>query len=69
MKSSEQTAPPDLDLESGLRTTAADSAAQRHRPEPFPTSFQPYFEFLAQFKTDPATLRAKKGPRGEPFKL
>lgn len=44
--------------------------AQRQAREPGPVDFAAYLRFLAQFPdADPAVLRRRRGPRGEPFKL
>jgi hypothetical protein len=53
-----------------IRTTPADVAALRRASEAAARGEADYLAFLARFP--PATteeLRARKGPRGEPFRL
>lgn len=59
-----------LDLERGLPTTPADVEALRRARSLTRLSPEAYLRFLAQFPPpDEAALRARRGPRGEPFKL
>lgn len=60
---------PPLDLEAGLRTTSADTAALRRSRSSGPVDPQDFLDFLAQFETHADLLRARRGPRGEPFTL
>ena len=58
-----------LDLERGLPTTEEDVIALRKLRYPSMTDAE-YMRFLTTLHTpDQETLRAKHGPRGEPFKL
>jgi hypothetical protein len=62
--------PDDLDLEKGLRTTPEDVAIQRriHREQRIsPQAFKAFLESLGPRPYE--ELRARKGPRGEPFTL
>jgi len=65
MKSKEPS--PALDLERGLPTGPKDVAALR-KPAAVMSPAE-YLEFLSQFTVSPAALRARPGPRGEPFTL
>ena len=61
--------PKDLDLARGLPTTESDVAALRAMRYPQMTDAE-YCQFLLSL-TPPTTeaLAAKRGPRGEPFRL
>ena len=61
--------PADFDLDRDHPTTLDDVAAQR-RLAPPTIDFKAYLRFLARFPAPPTgTLRARKGPGGEPFDL
>jgi hypothetical protein len=53
-----------------IRTTAADVAALRRASQAAASSVRDYLEFLARFPpASTESLRARRGPRGEPFRL
>jgi hypothetical protein len=53
-----------------LHATAEDIAAlRRARAAAARMTGEEYLRFLARFTWSPAALRARRGPRGEPFKL
>jgi hypothetical protein len=57
-------------LELAIPATDEDIAAlRRARRESARIRPEDYLKFLSQFTASPAALRARKGPRGEPFKL
>ena len=56
-----------LDLD--LPATVEDVAALRRARASVRMSGEEYLRFLAQFSFSPAALRARRGPRGEPFRL
>ena len=59
-----------LDLSRGLPTTPEDVAALRRLRRRAPISTQDFLRFLASLPAPTyAALRARKGPRGEPFRL
>jgi hypothetical protein len=58
-----------LDLQRGLPTTEKDVAASRVLRYPSMTGTE-YARFLVSLApSNPAVLAAKRGPRGEPFRL
>ena len=59
-----------LDLDHGLPTTDADVAILRRLRQPSTLATEDYLRFLALL-VPPSTeaLRARRGPRGEPFRL
>jgi hypothetical protein len=59
-----------LDLERGLPTTSEDVAAQRRLRSEAKVATLEFLRFMAAL--EPPTylaLRARRGPRGEPFRL
>jgi hypothetical protein len=53
-----------------MKTTAADVAALRRASQAAAAGERDYLAFLARFPTaSTASLRARQGPRGEPFRL
>ncbi len=68
MSSSKHSSPSDADFAFGPPASEADRAAMRREPRP-PMTPEEYEQFLAQFPTDPESLRKRKGPCGEPFRL
>ena len=53
-----------------IRTTAADSAALERASRAASGAVTDYLAFLARFPaTSNEALRAREGPRGEPFRL
>jgi len=62
--------PADFDLERDLPVTRADVAALRRLARPALPDYDAYLRFLASFPpAPPEALRARKGPRGDPFDL
>jgi hypothetical protein len=60
----------ELDLESGLPTTAADVEALRRISRSQSVTTEEYLRFLASLTPESAAvLRARPGPRGLPFVL
>lgn len=60
----------ELDLEKGLPTTPEDVATQRRLKRELRISPEAYKAFLEMLGPRPyEELRARKGPRGEPFTL
>ena len=64
MSSSEKWPPIEIPI-----ATPEDIAALRRASRPVGLSGEAYLKFLAQFHATPEQLRARKGPRGEPFRL
>lgn len=60
---------PLLNLEESYVASATDIEALRRKPSRARMSAAEYLEFLAQFEISSETLRARRGPRGEPFTL
>lgn len=59
-----------LDLERDLPTGEADVAALRRLAHRRPMTLEEYLRFLAALDpASPAILCARRGPRGEPFRL
>ena len=52
-----------------IRATPADVEALRRALRHAPMSGEEYLRFLAQFTATYQQLKAKRGPRGEPFRL
>jgi len=68
MSSADRSEP--LDLERGLPTSPEDVVALRRLREGAVVSQAEYFRFLSRLPPPRlADLRARKGPRGEPFRL
>jgi hypothetical protein len=59
----------ELDLQTGIPTSAGDVAALRARAKDQAMGPAEYLRFLAQFPESPERLRLRPGPRGEPFTL
>ena len=66
--SSNETSPAPL-AELSLPATEEDVAALRRAAAATRIAPEDYLRFLSQFKFSQESLRARKGPRGEPFKL
>jgi hypothetical protein len=69
MNSAGSSAP--IDLEAGLRIGREEIIALRHSREGTAMSLEEYLDFLQALETPSiATLRARRGPRGDsPFEL
>ncbi len=65
---SSQKPPALLDLERTLRVSQEDVEALRRARLAPPMSPEEYLKF-SSFEPSPEALRARRGPRGEPFRL